>query len=140
MPRKQLCAMCAASIPAAVKHVAPVLLPHGFWQVVDEDCSLAAALLQHAAAPHGASHCEATVEEAAGLSTHVSSRSICNGLHGTAGSTALQQAWEVLHEVLLPVAILLIGVGFSVAALYVALLPLLQQPVSSSRLPIFAVG
>jgi hypothetical protein len=43
----------------------------------------------------------------------------------------LQQTWELVHEVLLPVAILLIGVGFSVAALYVALLPLLQQPVSN---------
>lgn len=44
-----------------------------------------------------------------------------------AASTELTQAWEVLHEVVLPVTILLLGVGFSVAALYVAMLPLLAS-------------
>jgi hypothetical protein len=114
----------------------PQLLPCVCCQVIEEANPLAAALLEHAAAPHGADDCEATAEEAAGSSMHVSSNSSCNGSQGTAGSKQLQRAWEFVHEVVLPVAILLIGVGFSVAALYVALLPLLQQPMSSSSRPL----
>lgn len=42
-------------------------------------------------------------------------------------SSKWQQAREVVHEVFLPIAILLIGVGFSVAALYVAVLPMIER-------------
>jgi hypothetical protein len=105
-----------------------------YIQAVEEDCPLSASLLQHAAAPHGADDCEATAAGAAGFPGHVSSHHTCTSSHCSAGSSKLQQTWALVHEVLLPVAILLIGVGFSVAALYVALLPLLQQPVSSGLL------
>uniref|UniRef100_A0A383VGQ9 Amino acid transporter transmembrane domain-containing protein n=1 Tax=Tetradesmus obliquus TaxID=3088 RepID=A0A383VGQ9_TETOB len=110
-------------------------------QVLEEDHPLAAALLQNAAAPYGADDCEATAS--AGPSLKTSSSSFCNGFRGIAGRRRLHHAWEVVHEAVLPIAILLIGVGFSVAALYVAVLPLLQQPVNGSRqlLPaVFAVA
>jgi hypothetical protein len=100
-------------------------------QVIEEECPLAASLLHHTAAPQGADDCEATAAAAAGFPGHVSNCHNGNSCHSTAGGSKLQQIWELVHEVLLPVAILLIGVGFSVAALYVALLPLLQQPVSN---------
>jgi hypothetical protein len=103
-------------------------------QVIEEDFPLSASLLQHAAAPDEVDDCEATAVGAVAFPGHVSSHQSHNDCHGTAGSSRLQQTCELVHEVVLPVAILLIGVGFSVAALYVALLPLLQQPVSSSLL------
>lgn len=103
---------------------------------MEEDCLLSASLLQRAAAPRGMDDCEAGTEAAAGSSTHVSSPS-CNGVQGAAHSSKLQQTLEMVHEVLLPVVILLVGVGFSVAALYVALLPLMQQR-TSSRQPLHA--
>lgn len=115
-----LCSRCRTSL-SRYAHSAAAVVP---WQVLEEDHPLAAALLQNAAAPYGAADCEATAS--AGPSLQTSSSTFCNSFHGMAGRRRLHQAWEVVHEVVLPMAILLIGVGFSVAALYVALLPLLQ--------------
>lgn len=90
-------------------------------QALDEELPLTAALLANEA-PYGA-------DGAAGSSLPASgqvSRRVSYNSSITAGSDSrLQPALEVLHEVVLPVTILLIGVGFSVAALYVAILPLL---------------
>lgn len=57
----------------------------------------------------------------------VAVRNHSSGNAGSIPSTRWRQSWELVHEVVLPVAILLIGVGFSVAALYVAVLPMLGQ-------------
>jgi hypothetical protein len=74
---------------------------------------LAASLLAHEAAGDAA---------AAVGSQHVSmtARTSCTSLEGSVLAAYNSAAWELLHEVLLPVAILLLGVGFSVAALWVA--------------------
>jgi hypothetical protein len=43
-----------------------------------------------------------------------------SSIDGSAWHIYDSQAWEVLQEVVLPVVILLLGVGFSIAALWVA--------------------
>lgn len=76
----------------------------------DREAQLTAGLLAHVSSPAGDDLAAATA-----LSAHLSS-STGDGVL----TTTTTSGWEVLHEVVLPVAILLLGVGFSIAALWVA--------------------
>lgn len=78
------------------------------WE--DQEAQLTAGLLAHAA-PAGDDQVGAPTLSAQGPGSSTGS---LLALYNSA-------AWEVLHEVVLPVVILLLGVGFSVAALWVAL-------------------
>jgi hypothetical protein len=79
----------------------PLLQAHS----ADQEAQLAAGLLAHEAAPAGDG---AGPPQAAAAAPAVSPR-----MPSSSG-------WEVLQEVVLPVFILLLGVGFSIAALWVA--------------------
>lgn len=75
----------------------PLLQAH----LADQEAQLAAGLLAHEAAPAG---------DAADPA----------GVPALSPRMPPSSAWEVLQEVVLPVFILLLGVGFSIAALWVA--------------------
>lgn len=83
-------------------------------QAVDDEAPLSQPLVQEILAPGGA-------EDMGDVSNDANRRKRSRHRHGWL------QAQEVLHEVVSPVAILLIGVGFSVAALYVAALPMISS-------------
>jgi hypothetical protein len=76
----------------------------------DQEAQLAAGLLAHDSTPAGDD-----LAAALALSAHFPSST-----GGHAVNMANNSGWEVLQEVVLPVAILLLGVGFSIAALWVA--------------------
>lgn len=79
---------------------------------------LTAGLLAHETAPAG----DSAAATAPTLTAHVPHASIDADVLAYSS-----EAWEVLHEVVQPAAILLLGVGFSVAALWVAVSALLPS-------------
>lgn len=83
--------MCVLGCPLLQAHLA------------DQEAQLAAGLLAHGAAPAGDG------ADPAGVPALL-----------PPARMPPSSAWEVLQEVVLPVFILLLGVGFSIAALWVA--------------------
>ena len=84
-------------------------------QAADDEAPLLYPLLQDTLAPGGPED----------LVAPTSSNRACGRMRSRHGGWS--KAQEVLHEVVSPVAILLIGVGFSVAALYVAVMPMFSS-------------
>eukprot|EP00878_Enallax_costatus_P003116 GHUV01003315.1.p1 GENE.GHUV01003315.1~~GHUV01003315.1.p1 ORF type:complete len:487 (+),score=112.67 GHUV01003315.1:283-1743(+) len=121
---EKIYAVVGATAVCCVCYVVPVYIQLRMYQrrkqrnkpmqVADDEAPLLEPLIQDTLAPSG------PVDLAA------SARS--NRAHCTKRSRhCWSQALEILHEVVSPVAILLIGVGFSVAALYVAVMPMINS-------------
>lgn len=90
----------------------------------DQEAPLVAALLANEVSPAG----DQAAAAAAGAGAHCPVLSPSHSRSSLERSTLhTSHAWEVLHEVVLPVAILVLGVGFSVAALWVAVLAVLPS-------------
>lgn len=104
-------ALCRCAVTQACAHASPTVslcvlgMPCPLLQahLADQEAQLAAGLLAHEAAPVG---------DAAGFDPA--------GVPALSPRMPPSSAWEVLQEVVLPVFILLLGVGFSIAALWVA--------------------
>lgn len=90
----------------------------------DSQARLSAALIAHGMAPSGDGAAAAAAD---GSPLLLSARTSTGSLEAAYLDRHSSAAWELLHEVVTPVFILLLGVGFSVAALWVAIAALLPK-------------